>query len=286
MDGDCCDRSFYIQQADSKHFRTNTGSYMAIQLRQICLVVENLKPVVADLHAIFGLKVCFVDEGVGVFGLENSLFSVGTNFLEVVAPVKSGTPAGRFLKRRRGDSGYMVICQCDTRATQLSVRERATSEDVRVAWEQDINGFQCMQLHPGDTGGAFFELDWDPAGDFTGHWEPAGGNAWTDVPRAPLIADFQTVEIESHEPETMAKLWSKIADVSLQKDDLGRPIVQLQNAEIRFVSTTDEHGEGLTGIDVRVTELPRIRTIAADRDCLTSDTTVKIGGVNFHLRSE
>ncbi len=257
---------------------------MTIQLRQICLVAENLKPVVADLQAIFGLEVCFVDEGVGIFGLENSLFSVGTNFLEVVAPIKSETPAGRFLKRRGGDTGYMVICQCDTRATQLSARERATAEDVRVAWEQDIDGFKCMQLHPGDTGGAFFELDWDPAGDFIGHWEPAGGNTWKDLPGAPLITEFQTIEMQSYEPKTMATLWSKIAGVCLQENDLGQSILALQNANIRFVTATNDIGEGLAGIEVCVTDLPRIRKIAADRGCLLSDATVKIGGVNFYLR--
>ena len=91
---------------------------MTIRLRQICFVAEKLAPVVEDLTSIFGLEVCFVDEGVGVFGLENSLFPVGSNFFEVVAPTKDNTAAGRFLRRRNGDGGYMVICQCDSRETQ------------------------------------------------------------------------------------------------------------------------------------------------------------------------
>ena len=38
---------------------------MSIRLRQICLVAAELEPVLDDLRAIFGLEVCFVDEGVG-----------------------------------------------------------------------------------------------------------------------------------------------------------------------------------------------------------------------------
>ena len=57
---------------------------MTIRLRQICFVADKLAPVVEDLTAIFGLEVCFVDAGVGVFSLENSLLPVGSNFLGII----------------------------------------------------------------------------------------------------------------------------------------------------------------------------------------------------------
>ena len=60
---------------------------MTIQLRQICLVARELKPVIEDLTSILGINACYVDPGVGVFGLENTLMAVGRNFLEVVAPM-------------------------------------------------------------------------------------------------------------------------------------------------------------------------------------------------------
>ena len=83
-----------------------------------------------------------MDKGVGVFGLENSLLPVGSNFLEVVAPVKDNTAAGRFLKRRKGDGGYMVICQCDSSETQQARKAEAADLDVRVAWEHTFNQFR------------------------------------------------------------------------------------------------------------------------------------------------
>ena len=102
---------------------------MSIRLRQIALVANKLAPVIDDLKAVFGLEVCFIDPGVGVFGLENSLLPVGNNFIEVVAPIKEGTAGGRYLKRRGGDGGYMVICQCDSHAAQLERRERAADDE-------------------------------------------------------------------------------------------------------------------------------------------------------------
>src|SRR5690349_10054635 len=93
------------------------GTIMSIRLRQICLVANQLAPVIDDFREILGLEVCFVDKGVAVFGLENSLMPVGANFVEVVAPIRENTAAGRYLKRRNGDGGYMVICQCSSQET-------------------------------------------------------------------------------------------------------------------------------------------------------------------------
>lgn len=134
---------------------------MSIRLRQIALVANKLAPVIDDLKGVFGLEVCYIDPGVKVFGLENSLLPVGNNFIEVVASIKDGTAGGRYLKRRGGDGGYMVICQCESHAVQLERRERATAMGIRTAWERESDGYHVMQLHPADTGGSFFEIDWD-----------------------------------------------------------------------------------------------------------------------------
>src|SRR5579863_10692595 len=117
---------------------------MSIRLRQICLVANKLAPVLEDFKAIFGLEVCFKDKGVGVFGLENSLMPVGNNFIEVVAPIQENTAAGRYLKRRNGDGGYMVICQCDSEATQAARKARAAAMNIRVAWEHESSSFHAM----------------------------------------------------------------------------------------------------------------------------------------------
>ena len=55
-------------------------------MRQIALVAERLAPVEEALCDVFGIRVCYRDPGVGHFGLENALFPIGNQLLEVVAP--------------------------------------------------------------------------------------------------------------------------------------------------------------------------------------------------------
>src|SRR5579864_7324768 len=110
---------------------------MSMHLRQICLAANRLAPVIDDFKQILGLEVCFVDKGVAMFGLENSLMPIGNNFIEVVAPIKENTAAGRYLKRRNGDGGYMVICQCDGHETQLARKAQAAKMNIRIAMEHE-----------------------------------------------------------------------------------------------------------------------------------------------------
>ena len=67
---------------------------MSLRMRQICLVARHLAPVVDEFQTVLGLEVCHRDAGVGKYGLENALFPIGHNFLEVVAPVRDS--AGGF----------------------------------------------------------------------------------------------------------------------------------------------------------------------------------------------
>jgi hypothetical protein len=256
---------------------------MSIRLRQICLVANQLAPVIADFRDIFALEVCFIDKGVGVFGLENSLLPVGHNFIEVVAPIKENTAAGRYLKRRNGDGGYMVICQCDSHETQLAHKARAGALNVRVAWEHESKSFHGMQLHPADTGGAFCEIDWDSKGEPEGHWEPAGGSDWPSARHLEVVSGYQAVELQSADPRGLAERWSNIAELPLRKDSRGRFEMPLENASVRFVEATDGRGEGLGGIDIMVNDRPRLLQAAERRGRRVSDDQITICGTRFYL---
>ena len=76
---------------------------MWLRLRQIALVAHKLAPIAKDMHDVFDLEVGFRDPGVKTFGLENALFPVGNQFIEVVSPIQENTAGGRYLDRRRGD---------------------------------------------------------------------------------------------------------------------------------------------------------------------------------------
>jgi len=256
---------------------------MSICLRQICLVANQLAPVIDDFKDILGLEVCFIDKGVGVFGLENSLMPVGTNFIEVVAPIKENTAARRYLKRRQGDGGYMVICQCDSHETQRTRKARAAAMNIRIAWEHESKSFHGMQLHPADTGGAFFEIDWDAKGELEGSWEPAGGSGWPSAVRADVVKGYQAVELQSADPRGLGERWSSIAEIPLRKDTRGRFEMPLENASVRFVETIDGRGEGLGGIDILVNDRHQLLQAAERRGRRVSDDQVMICGTRFYL---
>lgn len=256
---------------------------MSIRLRQICLVAEKLAPVIEDFKALLGLEVCYKDPEVAVFGLENALMPVGANFIEVVAPVKENTAAGRYLTRRNGDGGYMVICQCDSSATQLACKQRAAALNIRRVMDHDTKAFHAMQLHPADTGGAFFEIDWDAKGEPEGNWMPAGGSGWTAAQRTDVVSAYQVVELQSADPRGLAERWARIADIALRKDARGRLELPLDNATIRFVEATDGRGEGLGGIDVAVADRKRLLEAAERRVLRVADDQVTICGTRFYL---
>jgi len=256
---------------------------MSIRLRQICLVANQLAPVIDDFKNILGLEVCFIDKGVAVFGLENTLMPVGNNFIEVVAPIKENTAAGRYLKRRNGDGGYMVICQCDSHETQLARKARAAAMNIRVAWEHESKSFHGMQLHPADTGGAFFEIDWDAKGEPEGNWEPAGGSQWPGARRTEVVKQYQTVELQTADPRGLAERWSSIAELPLRQDSRGRFEMPLDNASVRFVEAADRRGDGLGGIDIVVNDRQRLLSAAERRGCRVSDDQVMICGTRFYL---
>jgi Glyoxalase-like domain len=254
---------------------------MWLRLRQVALVAEQLAPVVDNLHDVFGLEVAFRDPGVARFGLENAVLPVGNQFVEVVAPVREGTAGGRYLERRHGDGGYMVILQCDDHAPR---KARVDELGIRKVLEHDEPAYRIMQLHPGDTGGSFLEIDVQVGGedldDPNGPWAPAGPD-WHKARRTDRVTGIAAVEIQSPQPDTLADRWGQILDTAVGGDD--GPTLDLDNAAIRFVPATDGRGEGLGGVDVRVADRDAVLTAAGGRGVRQADEVIVIGGVRFKL---
>lgn len=263
---------------------------MTITLRQICLVAEDLAAQIADFEAVFGLAVCFVDEGVGVFGLENALMPIGTNLLEIVAPVKEGTAGGRYLERRGGDGGYMVITQASSLEVQDAVKARAADMGVRIAmeraWKGDREGERgpgnFLQFHPADTGGSFFELDWNEVNEPTGFWPPADGDGWHDKINRDVIGDIVAVEMQGADPAALSEKWQKLTDLPLENKD-GVPTLSFANATLRFVKATDGRGDGLGGLDVTTTVPERAIKMANELGLPVYGNQIVICGTRFNL---
>ncbi len=255
---------------------------MWIRLRQVALVTAELAPVLDDLQGVFGLEVAFRDPGVDRFGLENAVLPVGTQFLEVVAPIREDTAAGRYLYRRRGDGGYMVITHTDDHAAR---RARVKELGVRTVMDYEHDGYHCMQLHPVDTGGSFLEIDFQGGGeDPHGPWAPAGP-AWQQATRTDVVDGIRGVEIQSAEPDRIADRWSEITEIRLQHSGAGAayPVLPFDNATVSFVPLGDNRGDGLSGVHLSMVDLERARTEAERRGRLDEDGAVVICGTRFEL---
>jgi len=251
-----------------------------LRLRQICLVASELEKPVADLKAIFGLETCFHDPNVAKYGLENALLPVGTDFLEVVAPFQEETAAGRYLARRGGDGGYMVILQCD----DAEAREQRMQEiGVRIANRLGYGTYLGLQLHPKDTGGAILETSTDPrsvAPD--GPWHPAG-DGWEEAVRTNVVRAMTAAELQSDDPGGLAARWAQVLNVPLGHDAQGNPALKLENADLRFIPADDGRGEGLGGLDFAVVDRDAILREARARGCDVAGDTVMVCGVRFKL---
>ena len=253
---------------------------MNLRMRQICLVARKLEPVVETFREVFGLEVCHRDPGVGKYGLENALFPVGNGFLEVVAPVRDGTTAGRYLERRGGDGGYMVITQCADLARR---RARCEAVDVRVANEINYPEYHELQLHPRDVGAAMLSFSRQEAGELAdGPWHPAASPSTAKLSGG-SVRSMAGAELQSDDPERLARRWSEVTELPLTRDDRRRPVIALDDARLLFVPATDGRGEGLAGLDLSCADKGRVRDSARAKGLAAEGDMVLACGMRFYI---
>ncbi len=253
---------------------------MNLRMRQICLVARRLAPVVETFRDVFGLEVCRRDSGVGKYGLENALFSIGNGFLEVVAPVRDGTTAGRYLERRGGDGGYMVITQCADLAQR---RARCEAAGVRVANEIRYPDYQELQLHPRDVGAAMLSFSRQEGGEAAdGPWHPAASRSTSGLSAA-SVRSMTGAELQSDDPEQLARRWSEVLELPLSCDERSRPVIALDDARLRFVQATDGRGEGLAGLDLDCADKGRVLARARSKNLAAEGDMVVACGMRFYV---
>ena len=80
-----------------------------MRLRQLVFVSNERDELGRKICDLLDLKETYNDAGLINFGLENVLIPLGDTFFEIVMPVQENTTAGRFLDKRGGEGGYMVI---------------------------------------------------------------------------------------------------------------------------------------------------------------------------------
>jgi len=251
------------------------GAY--VRLRQICLVAPQLEPAIEDIAGIMGLNVCYRDGNVAKYGLVNALLPVDTILLEVVAPFRDGTAAGRFLDKTSGRGGYMAIFCCDD---PDAYGQRANEIGVRTANVITHAPYHGVQLHPRDCRAAFIEFNHtDGSDDVRGPYPPAGPD-WQKAIRKDVTQAITGVEMQSPDPVELAEHWGKIIGVSVSRSDDGAPELKLPNASFRFVKGDSEIMSGLT---FRVNDIAGVSEAARKKDLHVAGDEFLLGGVMFRL---
>ena len=225
---------------------------MTVRLRQVVVITRNLSATLEDLTANLELPEPFVDPGVGEFGLENRVFEVGADFVEVLTPIREHTTGGRYLDRRGGDAGYMAIFQLDD---LTAARRRVDDLGIRIVWQADLGDISGTHLHPADVPGAIVSLD---RADPPESWHWAGPRWRGGAPADAAAGGLTSLTVAALDPEALAARWAAVLGL-----DAGGPRVALPDAgqELRFtpLTTGRAEDEGIVGFGLRLGGLHEAR---------------------------
>jgi hypothetical protein len=222
-----------------------------VRLRQVALIARRSEPVAAELAAVFGLKVAYRDPAVGVFGLANVVMPVGGEFVEVLEPMRPDASGARYLVRRGGDAGYMVILHAGDAAAH---RRRLEGMGVRIIAQSDHEAYRFTHFHPADCAGVLLSIDDTPGGDPReprAVWPPAGAH-WRDF-ESEVALGVEAVTLQARDPQAAADRWATLLDRPWSTDGEALTI-RLDQGAVRFVAPADTDGTGVVGLDVRVTD--------------------------------
>jgi hypothetical protein len=231
-----------------------------MKLRQAVFVCKDLESNAEELCDTLGLSIAYRDPGVARWGLANVVCPTGHDFLEIVSPQQDGTSAGRYIERRKGDGGYMVILQVPD---AIRERDRITAMGIRAVEKKDLAEYKYTHFHPSDTAGVLLSIDQTvaPAGSDPKLWWPPASKGWLPHARSNVTNGLGGVEIQADDPDAAAALWSKILNRPMQGD-----IIRLDDdGEIRFVPISDGRGPGVSAFDIKVVDRDAVLAKARSR---------------------
>ena len=229
---------------------------MTLRIRQIVFAVRDLASAIEQFEKTLGLRVAYRDPAVATFGLENALLPIGDQFLEIVAPTRADTAAGRHLERH-GDSAYMLILQTDDLARDRARLERL---GVRIVWQASHPDMSSVQLHPKDIGAAIVSLD-QATPPSSWRWAGPGWNASASSTAAPRILE---ATIQARHPAIMAQRWCEVLGLEAPQETGDNWRVPISEGALNFARSLDGR-ETITEYVIAVPESRKPVTICGTK---------------------
>ena len=247
-----------------------------MRLRQLVIATNKIEVLADNICDLFELKRTYSDPELIVFGLENILIPLGDTFIELVTPVKENTSAERFLKKRDGDGGYMVIVDTDDLSEE---KKRLEKEKLDIVWHEnrkfyDIHG-QSLHLHPKQVGGAILSIDrMNP----TSSWLWAGTEWEKDINKS-MVSHLSGVNICSPDPDNLLCNWERALG---RKRAANGTSIDLSGSSINFVINTQSQSEHISAFQIHTGKRLEIEKRAASRGVFINNN-IRLGGVDFLL---
>ena len=247
-----------------------------MRLRQLVIATSEIEVLADRICDLFELRKTFSDPELIVFGLENVLIPLGDTFLELVTPVKENTSAERFLEKRGGDGGYMVIV--DSLDLEKE-RKRLETSKMDIVWHENrkadgIHG-QSLHLHPKQVGGAILSIDnMNPKSS----WLWAGSEWEKDINKS-LVSHLSGVNICSPRPDNLLSNWEKALG---KKRSIGGNSIDLVGSNINFVMNTHSKSEHLSAFQICTLKSSYIQKRAVSRGFFINNN-IHLGGIDFLL---
>lgn len=232
------------------------------RLRQVCLAVPQLAPARAQLRALFALDEPFADPHVAPWGLENAVFTVGRQFIELIAPTTADAPVRRFLARHPAGGGYLVVLNdaaLDARRSDLQAL------GVRLVSDLAIAGYQGLQVHPRDAGACMLEFNHTQGGEaWDGPYLPAGDD-WQARAAArsaeASITGLAGLTLQADDAQALAARWSALLGRPLAPGAV-QPRLDLDGGHLAFATGP----EGLVQVDLATRDAHAVLARAAALD--------------------
>lgn len=245
-----------------------------MRIRQIVFAAAELQAGAARLRALLGTDTPYRDPGVAEFGLDNAVFVFGDQFIEVVAPTRGGTTAGRLIDRR-GDCGYMLILQTDDFDRELARFERL---GVRRVWAKDLDDIRATHLHPKDIGGAIVSID-QPKPAASWRW---GGPDWKLQGGRAAQQRVVGISVGADDPVAMAARWAQVLGLAAPTALGARQRLLLDGGWVDF-EHADARGAGIVGYTLAVADLPQVLERARAMKLPACGNSVTLFGTRLDL---